>query len=98
MIHEAMVLDHSGPLLGVILYAASLKLFVLSAFLLHVIVPFNVGAAWANWSLFLLEMMGLAVVIGLVESLTARLQMRHVPYLLVAAALSCGFGFILMVR
>ena len=98
MIHEVMVLDHSGPLLGVILYAASLKLFVLGAFLLHVIAPFQTGSVWLNWPLFLLEMAGLAVVIGVVESMMARLQMRRVPYLLVAATLFCGFGFILMVR
>jgi formate hydrogenlyase subunit 4 len=98
MIHEVMVLDHSGPLLGVILYAASLKMFVLGAVLLHVVVPFHAAAAWMNWPLFAIEMMGLAVVIGAVESLMARLQMRHVPYLLVAATLFCGFGFILMVR
>jgi formate hydrogenlyase subunit 4 len=98
MIHEVMVLDHSGPLFGAVLYAASLKLFVLGTLLLHVVAPFQAGAAWANWVLFLAEMMGLAVVVGVVESMMARLQMRHVPYLLVAAALFCGFGFILMVR
>ena len=98
MIHEVMVLDHSGPLLGVIEYAAALKLFVLGAVLLHVAVPFHASVAWTNWPLFLIEMLGLAVVIGAVESMMARLQMRHVPYLLVAATLFCGFGFILMVR
>lgn len=98
MIHEAMVLDHSGPLLGVILYAASLKLLVLGTLLLHVVVPFHTPVAWLNWPLFMLELSGLAVVIGAVESLMARLQMTHVPYLLVAAALFCGFGFVLMVR
>ena len=98
MIHEVMVLDHSGPLLGVILYAASLKLFVLGAVLLHVIAPFQLDTQWHNWVLFLIEMMGLAVAVGIVESMMARLQMRHVPYLLVAATLFCGFGFILMVR
>ena len=43
-------------------------------------------------------MLGLAVVIGVVESVMARLRLRHVPYLLVAAVLFCGFGFILLVR
>ncbi len=98
MIHEVMVLDHSGPLLGVILYAASLKMFVLGAVLLHVIVPIQTGMAWADWALFVIEMGALAVAIGVVESVMARLQMRHVPYLLVAAMLLCGFGFILVVR
>jgi formate hydrogenlyase subunit 4 len=98
MIHEVMVLDHSGPLLGVILYAASLKMFVLGAVLLHVIVPIQTGVPWADWALFVIEMGALAVAIGVVESVMARLQMRHVPYLLVAAMLLCGFGFILVVR
>lgn len=98
MIHEVMVLDHSGPLFGVILYAAALKLFVLGTVLLHVMAPFHTGYTWADWPLFIVEILGLAVVIGVVESVMARLQMRHVPYLLVAALLSCGFGFLLLVR
>ncbi|VGO20613.1 respiratory chain complex I subunit 1 family protein [Pontiella sulfatireligans] len=98
MIHEAMVLDHSGPLLGLILYGASVKLFVLSAVLLHILFPFQSGYALLDWSLFMVEMLGVAVAIGVVESIMARLQMRHVPYLLIAAILFCAFGFVLLVR
>jgi len=98
MIHEVMVLDHSGPLLGVILYTASLKLFVLGSILLHVITPSNASLDWMDWPLFVLGMLGLAVAIGVVESVMARLQMRHVPYLLVFALISCGFGFLLLIR
>ncbi len=98
MIHEVMVLDHSGPLLGMIQYGASLKLFVFAAFLLHFVFPFQTGSLPLDWGLFVVEMMGAAVGIGLVESVMARLQMRHVPYLLIAAILFCGFAFILFVR
>ena len=98
MIHEVMVLDHSGPLLGLILYGAAVKLFVLSALLLHLIVPFQTGILPLDWGLFIVEMMGLAVVVGIVESVMARLQIRHVPTLLVGAMLLCGFGFFLMLR
>ncbi|MBN2513707.1 MAG: NADH-quinone oxidoreductase subunit H [Sedimentisphaerales bacterium] len=98
MIHEVMVLDHSGPLFGVILYAASLKMLVIGSVLLHVVFTFQTGRAWLDWPLFIGELLGLAVVIGIVESVMARLQMRHVPYLLIAAILFCGFGFILLVR
>ena len=98
MIHEAMVLDHSGPLLSVILYAASVKLLVLSTVLLHVIAPFQTGMPWLDWPLYVMEVLGLAALIGILESVTARLQMRHVPYLLVGALLFCGFGFILLIR
>lgn len=98
MIHEVMVLDHSGPLLGLILYGASIKLFVLSAVLLHIVFPFQTGSALLDWLLFIVEILGLAVAVGIVESVMARLQMRHVPHLLIAAILFCGFGFILLVR
>jgi formate hydrogenlyase subunit 4 len=98
MIHEAMALDHSGPLFSVILYASAVKLLVLGTVLLHVIVPFEFGRAWLDWPLYVVEILGLAAGIGAVESIMARLQMRHVPYLLVGAMLFCGFGFILLIR
>ena len=98
MIHEVMALDHSGPLFGLILYAASLKLLILGSVLLHILTPFQTGFPAADWLLFVVEMLGLAVVIGVVESAMARLRMRYVPHLLMAALLSCGLGFLLLVR
>jgi formate hydrogenlyase subunit 4 len=98
MIHEVMVLDHSGPLFGVILYTAALKLFVLGTILLHVVAPFRSGMPWLDSALFVSAMLVLAAAVGMLESVMARLRMRHVPYLLVAAILFCGFGFLLLVK
>lgn len=98
MIHEVMVLDHSGPLFGLVLYGAAMKLFVLSAVVLHVMAPYQTGRAAADWGLFIGQLLGIAVAVGVVESTMARLQLRHVPTLLVAASLLCGFGFLLMLR
>ena len=98
MIHEVMVLDHSGPLLGLINYGSAMKLFVLIALVLHLLLPFHTGVPVADWVLFILEIIAMASGIGMVESFMARLQMRHVPTLLAAASLLCGFGFVLMVR
>jgi formate hydrogenlyase subunit 4 len=98
MIHEAMVLDHSGPLLALILYGASIKLFVLGAVLLHIVVPFQTERVWLDWPLFVVEMLGLAAIIGVTESVMARLQMQRVSYMLIAAVLFCGFGFLLLMR
>ena len=98
MIHEVMVLDHSGPLLGTALYAAAMKLFVLGAFLLQVVAPFGTDSEWLDWLLFITEMLALAVAIGIVESIMARLRMKRVSYLLVSAVLLCGSAFILTAR
>src|SRR5436190_18159468 len=78
MIHEVMVLDHSGPLFGAILYGAAVKLFVLSSVVLHVIAPIKTGIALFDWPLFVLEILGLAMLIGVLESVMARLQLCHV--------------------
>src|SRR6266403_3994432 len=52
MIHEVMVLDHSGPALGMILYGASLKLFVFGALIVRLALPFATGSPWLDWGLF----------------------------------------------
>jgi formate hydrogenlyase subunit 4 len=98
MIHEVMVLDHSGPLLGLILYGAAVKLFVIGAVLLHVVAPYHSGHVWLDLLLFVGEMLALAAAVGVTESVMARLRLRHVPYMLVAAVLFCGFGFLLLLR
>lgn len=98
MIHEAMVLDHSGPLLGAITYSASLKLLILGSVLIDIVAPWKTGNPLMDWPIFAGELVVLAVVIGVVESVMARLRMSRVPYLLVSAILLCGSAFILLVR
>ena len=98
MIHEVMVLDHSGPAFGMILYGAAMKLFVMGALLLGVVMPFRSGHAWMDWGCFVAGMLGLAVVIGVVESVMARFRMVFVPTFLVAACLLSAFGVVLLLR
>jgi formate hydrogenlyase subunit 4 len=98
MIHEVMVLDHSGPALGMILYGAALKLFVFGALIVRLAMPIATGYLWIDWPVFALGMVILSVGIGVVESTIARLRLAHVPLLLVAACLLSGFGIILLLR
>jgi formate hydrogenlyase subunit 4 len=98
MIHEAMVLDHSGPYLGCILYGAALKLYLLGALFMNILVPFTSGNSYLDWGIFALSMLFLAVAIGTVESVMARLRLMRVPQLLVAAAILTAFSFVLIVR
>jgi formate hydrogenlyase subunit 4 len=93
-----MVLDHSGPALGMILYGAALKLFVFGALFVRLAVPWTTGSMWLDWPIFALGMLGVGVAIGVVESTMARLRLTHVPLLLVAACLLSAFGIILLVR
>jgi formate hydrogenlyase subunit 4 len=95
MIHEVMVLDHSGPLLGLVLYAAAVKMFLLSSVLLHLVLPFAFGAPPLDWLAFVAGITAIAVAIGVVESVMARLRLRHVPSLLIASGVLCAFGFVL---
>jgi formate hydrogenlyase subunit 4 len=98
MIHEVMVLDHSGPAFGMILYGAALKLFVFGALVVRVAFPFATGSSWLGWPIFVAGMLAVAIVIGIVESTMARLRLTHIPVLLVAACLLSAFGVILLVR
>jgi formate hydrogenlyase subunit 4 len=98
MIHEVMVLDHSGPLFGTVLYGAAIKLFVLESLVVRLALPINTENAGYDWALFLGGMLGLAVAIGVVESVMARLRMRNVPSLLIGACLLSAFGILLLAR
>jgi len=98
MIHEVMVLDHSGPAFGMILYGAALKLFVFSALVVRLAFPLTTESPWIDWPIFIAGMLIVAVSIGVVESMMARLKMTHVPVLLVASCLLSAFGIILLIR
>ena len=98
MIHEVMVLDHSGPAFGIILYAAALKLFVLGAVFVNVAFPVTTGNALVDWAIFLVAMLVLAVVIGIVESVMARLRLVRIPQLLVGATILSAFAMLLVLR
>ena len=52
MIHEVIVLDHSGPMLALLQWAAAMKLFVFAALAVRLAVPLNFDIAAVNWLLF----------------------------------------------
>jgi formate hydrogenlyase subunit 4 len=85
MVHEVMVLDHSGPDYAFILYGAAVKLLVTGALLLSPFLPPSSGNPFLDAGAFVVASLALAVVIGLVESTIARLRMPRVPLLLLGA-------------
>ena len=98
MIHEVMVLDHSGPALGMILYGAAVKLFVTGALVAGVACPVKTWDPRLDWALFVVLMLLLAVLIGVVESTMARLRLVSVPKLLVSACLLSAFGVVFLIK
>jgi len=98
MIHEVMVLDHGGPDLAFILYAAALKLWLLGALLVNLMLSFFQGSSWIGGPLFLLGMGALAVLIGVIESSMARLRLNQVPHLLVGAGALAALAAVFVLR
>ena len=97
MIHEVIILDHSGPMLALLQSAAALKMFVFAALIVRLVVPLATGYAWANWIVLALGTLAVAALVGVVESVMARLRMPLVPHVLTAAGVIAAFGFILLV-
>jgi len=98
MIHEVMVLDHSGPAFGVILYGAALKLLLLGAIFINIALPVSTGNPYGDWLVFVAAMLVLSVLIGVVESVMARLRMVRIPQLLVGATILSAFAMLLVLR
>ncbi len=96
MIHEVMVLDHSGPDLALILYAGSVKLALFGSLVVGVLVPRGQLAAPLALGVLVAGLVAIAVLVGIVESVMARLRMNRVPQLLVAATALAGFGLTLL--
>jgi formate hydrogenlyase subunit 4 len=98
MIHEVMVLDHSGPDLALIFYGAAMKLMVLGAVVVRVAIPANLGNPALDLAVFILGMIGLAVLIGVTESIMARLQLLRIPQFLIGTILISFFALIMLLR
>ena len=95
MIHEVMILDHSGPDLALIELGAFYKLLFYAAFIASLIKPPTPAGSIADTLLFYGLITVIYVAIGITESITARLKMNLVPkYILTSFAL--GFFAIIL--
>jgi formate hydrogenlyase subunit 4 len=98
MVHEVMILDHSGPDFAFIQYASALKLATFAAIILDLLVPRVTLAPALSALLLLVALAGTGIAVGIVESTMARLRMPKVP-LYIAGGGALGFlGLILVLR
>jgi len=79
MIHEVMVLDHSGPDLGLIELGSFIKLFFFSTFVARLICPFDMDSPALNAGMFGAALLLVYVATGITESVIARYRMDRVP-------------------
>jgi formate hydrogenlyase subunit 4 len=96
MVHEVMILDHSGPELAMLEVGAAIKLYVAASVVAMLLNPLagddTAVAALAHVGLAT----GIAVVLGLVEALIARLKLRVVPQYIVVALIGGGIAVLSM--
>jgi formate hydrogenlyase subunit 4 len=95
MLHEAMVLEYSGPSLALIEWAHALKLTMLASLLIALFAPW--GIAWNTGlaalvialGVYVLKLLATIVGIAVLESTVAKLRMYVVPeFLGIASALA----------
>jgi formate hydrogenlyase subunit 4 len=79
MIHEVMVLDHSGPDFALIELGAFLKLFFYATLVSLLICPFSLGSPAADIGLFFCILALVYAAVGVTESVMARFRMDKVP-------------------
>jgi formate hydrogenlyase subunit 4 len=90
MIHEAMILEYSGPYLALIEWSAAMKQLVLMTLLVNVFFPFGLSVSWSavtllSLVLFSVKLLLLAAAVVLVETTNAKLRLFRVPELLAVA-------------
>jgi formate hydrogenlyase subunit 4 len=91
MIHEAMILEYSGPYLALIEWGAAIKQLLLMTLLINSFFPFGLQAGWSasgvvtGLGYLVIKLLALAGVIVLVETTNAKLRLFRVPELLAVA-------------
>jgi formate hydrogenlyase subunit 4 len=96
MIHEVIVLDHSGPELAFILFGNAVKLALFGALVVSVLVPLGRLQPLLAVPVLVGGLVLVAIGVGIVEASMARLRMNRVPQFLVAAGALAVFGVILL--
>jgi len=85
MIHEAMVLEHSGPSLAFLEWANAMKLGLVMSLLIGLFFPWGMAAELSLPTIaialcaYLAKMAALALALAVVESCVAKMRMYAVP-------------------
>jgi len=100
MIHEAMILEYSGRYLALVEWAAGLKLVVFLTLIANVFAPWGIATSLEPTALgiglatYLVKVSALAVLIGVIESMFAKLRLFRVTDLLGVAFILALLGLV----
>jgi formate hydrogenlyase subunit 4 len=100
MIHEAMVLEYSGRYLALVEWASGIKLLVFLTLIVNVFVPWGIatsmtpGALSIGLAAYVVKVAGLAVLIGTIECMFAKMRLFRVTDLLGVAFILALLGLL----
>ena len=95
MIHEVMILDHSGPDLALIEFGAHLRLLFSACLVASLLRPPLAAGTLANGLVFVGLLTLVYAAVGVTESITARLRMPLVPKFILTSFALVFFAIIL---
>ena len=95
MIHEVMILDHSGPDLALIEFGAHCRLLFSACLLASLLRPTLAAGPLANGLVFVGLLVLVYAAVGVTESITARLRMNLVPKFILPSFALVFFAIIL---
>jgi formate hydrogenlyase subunit 4 len=96
MVHEVMILDHSGPALALLHAGAAIKMFVAISVIAMLLNPLAGQQSVAAVAAHVGCCLGIAVAIGMSESLIARLKLRVVPQYIIIGLVAAGVALLSM--
>jgi len=96
MVHEVMILDHSGPELAFLELAAAIKLFIGVSVVAMLLSPLAGAGSLAAVGIHLGLCVAIAIAIGLAESLIARIKLRVIPQYIVVGLVAGGIALLSM--
>lgn len=91
MIHEGLLLEHSGKGLALMSWGAAIKQLLILTLIIDLFVPWGAATAWtapaiaAGFAFYLLKLGAIAVAVGLLESAIAKMRLFQVPDLIGAS-------------
>jgi len=99
MVHEAMVLEYSGPYLAMLEYASMLKFAVLALWLANLVIPYGILGAGASLLpgvvIFAAKFVAVAFLTALLESVVAKMRFYRLQEYFTTAYLLAFFGLLL---